>query len=282
MAARLLESGHSLVVYNRTAHRARELERSGALSVSTPREVAERTDIVLGCLLDSGAVEDVYTGTAGLITSSRPGQIYVEHGTFAPELAMRIAQSLEQRGAAFLDAPVTGGPDAAASGQLTVMMGGSDAAVAHVAGIMSAYASRVVHVGPAGAGLQLKLINQLLVSCHVAAAAEAAAMLQRLNLPLGPASDALNAGWAASAMLQRGLSRLRDQALGPSNVTIGGLVEPQRLVEQLAAEAGLSLTLMPVVSRMFQDACAEGMGGLDLAAMVGFVGSAATEPQSAD
>jgi 3-hydroxyisobutyrate dehydrogenase-like beta-hydroxyacid dehydrogenase len=287
MARRLLDSGHSLVVYNRTAQRARDLELLGADCVSTPRDVAEQADIVCGCLLNSVAVEDVYISNAGLIASSRPGQVFVEHGTFAPELAKRIALELEQRGAAFLDAPVTGGPDAASSGELTMMMGGSDSAVAQVADIVRIYASRVAHVGPAGAGLQLKLINQLLVSCHVAAAAEAAALVQRLNLPLQSASDALNAGWAASAMLERGLSRLRDQELGISDVSIGGLVEPQRLVEQLADEAGLSLTLMPVVSQMFQDACADGMGGLDLAAMVRFVDErphetgAATQPQVA-
>jgi 3-hydroxyisobutyrate dehydrogenase-like beta-hydroxyacid dehydrogenase len=271
MASRLLDARHALVVYNRTAGRAEELERSGAKSVSTVREVAEQADIVCGCLLNSAATDEVYTGTEGLIASSRPGQVYVEHGTFAPELARRIAIALEQRGAAFLDAPVTGGPDAASRGQLTMMVGGEDRAVAQVAEIVRAYAAKVVHVGPAGAGSQLKLINQLLVSCHVAAAAEAAALLQRSNLPLQAASDVLNSGWAASAMLQRGLGRLRDQALGDSNVSIAGLVEPQRLVERLAAETGLSLTLMPVVSQMFQDACAEGMGGFDLAAMIRFV-----------
>jgi 3-hydroxyisobutyrate dehydrogenase-like beta-hydroxyacid dehydrogenase len=288
MASRLLNAGHPLVVYNRTAGRAEELERSGAKIVSTVREVAEQADIVCGCLLNSAAIDDVYTGTRGLIASSRPGQVYVEHGTFAPELARRIAISLEQRGAAFVDAPVTGGPDAASLGELTMMVGGKDRAVAQVAEVVRAYTAKVVHVGPTGAGSQLKLINQLLVSCHVAAAAEAAALLQRADLPLQAASDVLNSGWAASAMLQRGLGRLRDQALGDSNVSIGGLLDPQRLVEQLAAEAGLSLTLMPVVSQMFQDACAEGMGSLDLAAMVRFVDerhpatSAATRQQSAD
>src|SRR5438132_1024254 len=84
----------------------------------------------------------------------------------------------------------------------------------------------------AGAGLQLKLVNQLLVSCHVAAAAEAAAMIRRLGLPIRAASEVLNAGWAASAMLNRSLSRLRDERSDTSEATIGGLVEPQQLVAQ--------------------------------------------------
>ena len=271
MAARLLGAGHQLVVYNRTAERAAALERLGAQVARTPAEVAERADFVCGCLLDGAVIEELYEGSEGLIGSSRPGQTYVEHGTFAPELARHLAGLLEQRGATFLDAPVTGGPEAAASGQLTVMVGGPGGAASEASDILRAYAGRVVHIGPSGAGLQLKLVNQLLVSCHVAAAAEASAMIRRLDLPIEKAAEVLNAGWAASAMLNRGLTRLREDDLDKSEATIGGLVEPQQLVESLASEAGLSLTLMPVVSQMFRAACDEGMGSQDLAAMVRLV-----------
>jgi 3-hydroxyisobutyrate dehydrogenase-like beta-hydroxyacid dehydrogenase len=271
MAARLLDAGHQVVVYNRTVERAAPLERLGAQVARTPAEVAQRSDVVLGCLLDGAAIEHLYNGAEGLVASSRPGQIFVEHGTFAPALARDLAGLVEQRGAAFLDAPVTGGPEAAASGQLTVMVGGSDGAVIGAEEILRAYAAMVVHIGPSGTGLQLKLVNQLLVSCHVAAAAEATAMIRRLDLPIEKAAEVLNAGWAASAMLNRGLNRLREDALDKSEATIGGLVEPQELVATLAAEAGLSLTLMPVVSQMFKAACDAGMGSQDLAAMVRLV-----------
>ncbi|MGH2692537.1 MAG: hypothetical protein ACRDHM_08545, partial [Actinomycetota bacterium] len=85
------------------------------------------------------------------------------------------------------------------------------------------------------------------------------------------ASEVLNSGWAASAMLDRGLSRIRDELLDTSEATIGGLVEPQQLVSQLAEEAGLSLTLMPAASEMFREACAVGLGPKDLAALVRLV-----------
>jgi 3-hydroxyisobutyrate dehydrogenase-like beta-hydroxyacid dehydrogenase len=137
--------------------------------------------------------------------------------------------------------------------------------------ILRAYAGRVCHIGGSGTGLQLKLVNQLLVSCHVAAAAEATAMIRRLGLPIDAASEVLNAGWAASAMLDRSLARIRDGLLDTSKATIGGLVEPQQLVAQLAAEAGLKLTLMPAASEMFREASALGLGGKDLAALTHLV-----------
>src|SRR5579864_5200533 len=170
MAARLAGAGYSLVVYNRTPGRASALP--GATVVATPAEVARQSDVVCGCLLNGAAVEAVYLGSEGLHGGSRNGQVYVEHGTFAPELARRLARLLQERGAAFLDAPVTGGPEAASIGQLTMMAGGPLAALTAVSEILQTYAGRLSYVGQSGAGLELKLVNQLLVSCHVAAAAE--------------------------------------------------------------------------------------------------------------
>jgi 3-hydroxyisobutyrate dehydrogenase-like beta-hydroxyacid dehydrogenase len=268
MAARLLEADFELVVYNRSPERADALRVLGAEVVSTASEVAERADVVCGCLLDSVAVEHVYGSAQGLVSRSRRGQIYVEHGTFAPQLARDLASQLEQRGATFLDAPVTGGPEAASAGQLTVMVGGPAGAVADMSDIFGAYAQRVVYIGASGTGLQLKLVNQLLVTCHVAAAAEASAMIRRLNLPLSPSAEVLNAGWGASAMLARSLQRLQNGDLGESGATIGGLAEPQRLLRDLAQEAGVSLPTTSAAAQLFRAACDSGKGSADLAAMV--------------
>jgi 3-hydroxyisobutyrate dehydrogenase-like beta-hydroxyacid dehydrogenase len=271
IALRLISAGYPLVAYNRTSERGAEIERAGATIVATPAEVAERAQVICGCLLNNKAVEHVYTASDGLVGHSRAGQIYVEHGTFGPRLAQKLGGMLEERGASFLDAPVTGGPEAATSGQLTMMVGGTEVAAAEMSHIFRTYARRVCFIGGPGTGLQLKLVNQLLVSCHLAAAAEAAAMIRQLDLPIEAASEVLNAGWAASAMLDRTLSRIRDETLDTSEATIGGLVEPLQLVAQLVTEAGLSLTLMPAASEMFRDANAAGLGDKDVAALVRLV-----------
>ena len=268
MASRLLDAGHPVVAYNRSTRRGVDLQRRGAVLVPTPGEVAARARVVCGCLLDGAAVMEVYAGDGGLVAASRPGQIFIEHGTFAPDLARHVAGLLDERGASFLDAPVTGGPDAAASGRLTVMIGGSADAIEQASGVLASYAAVVRRIGGSGSGQQLKLVNQLLVSCHVAAAAEAAALIRRLGIPTDAASEVLNSGWAASAMLERSLGRLRDELLDISEATIGGLVEPQQLVGQLAADKGLSLPLLATASSMFREACAGGMGPMDLAALV--------------
>jgi 3-hydroxyisobutyrate dehydrogenase-like beta-hydroxyacid dehydrogenase len=271
MARRILESGHRLVVYNRTAARTEALRRAGARIAATPAEVAERADLVFGCLLDGAAVEQVYAGEDGLIGASRPGQVFVEHGTFAPALARDLAARLAERGAAFLDAPVTGGPDGADAGTLTAMVGGAAGALDQAGGVLKSYAGRVLHIGASGAGLELKLVNQMLVSSHVAAAAEAAAILRARRIPLDLAYETLTSGWAGSAMLERCLARVLDGELGASEVTIAGLIEPQRLAAQLADQAGVPLAVLAPVAELFLRARDGGHGGRDLAALVAAV-----------
>jgi 3-hydroxyisobutyrate dehydrogenase-like beta-hydroxyacid dehydrogenase len=273
MAHRLLASGHRVIVYNRSPSRTEPFRRLEVEVAEAPSQVADHADIVCGCLLDGRAIEDVYAGEDGLVRASRSGQLFIEHGTFDPCLAERIARRFDERGAFFLDAPVTGGPERADQGTLTVMVGGATAGFARAASVVGHYATTVRHVGPPGAGLKLKLINQILVSCHVAAAAEATALIRRLDLPLDVAAEILNSGWAASTMLERSLDRIRHDRLDESDATIGGLVEPQDLAQTLAEQAGVSLTVFPAATQLFRAACAGGQGTHDLAALAAAVDS---------
>lgn len=272
MAGRLLTAGHRVVVWNRTPARAQALHAAGAQVAATPAEAAGAADLVLGCLLDGAAVEQTYLGPDGAAEAARPGQVFVEHGTFAPKLARDLGAFLEARGADFLDAPVTGGPEGAAAGTLTTMVGGSAAALAEAAAVLSGYASRIRHVGGQGAGLELKLVNQMLVSCHVAAAAEAVALLQRREVDLEVAREVLGSGWAASTMLERTLTRLTRAPHEPSGATLAGLLEPQRLAAELAAQAGMPLALLPAAQALFVRARDLGLGGHDLSGLAAAVG----------
>lgn len=275
MACRLLASGHRVIVYNRSPSRTEAFRDLEVEIAETPARVAERADIVCGCLLDGRAIEDVYTAKDGLLQASRSGQVFIEHATFDPSLAEEVAQRFDERGAFFFDAPVTGGPERAEQGTLTAMVGGVTAEYARAASVIGHYATTVRHVGPPGSGLRLKLINQILVSCHVAAAAEATALLRRLDLPLDVAGEILNSGWAASTMLERSLQRIRDDRLDASEATIGGLVEPQALAQNLAEQAGLALTVFPAATQLFRASCASGQGTRDLAALAAAVGTTA-------
>jgi 3-hydroxyisobutyrate dehydrogenase-like beta-hydroxyacid dehydrogenase len=275
MAHRLIASGSRVIVYNRSAPRAEPFRRLDVEVAETPAQLVEQADVVCGCLLDGAAVEEVYAGAAGLITASRARQLFIEHGTFDPCLAEEIARRLDERGALFLDAPVSGGPERAEEGTLTAMVGGTTDGVARGVPVIEQYATTIRHVGPSGAGLKLKLINQILVSCHVAAAAEATALIGRLDLALDVAAEILTSGWASSTMLERTLEKVRLNQLDESEATIGGLVEPQALAQTLAGQAGLSLPVFGAAIELFRAACASGHGTHDLAALAAAVDTTA-------
>ena len=273
MAARLLARGYDVVVHNRTREREEPLVALGARSADSPAAVAAAADVVLGCLLHDDAVAEVYCGAGGLVARSRPGQVFVEHATFSPALAQRLSADLHARGASFVDAPVSGGPEGADAGTLTIMAGGTDTAVARAADVVDAYAARCLRVGPVGAGLTLKLVNQLLVTCHVAAAAEAELLLRRLDVAPDVAAAVLTTSWGDSAMLRRMLTRRATAEPGRSEATVGGLREPQRLLAELLADHGLDAPVTASAVRQFDAAFAQGHGGDDLVDLLVGVGA---------
>ncbi|GGF11800.1 NAD(P)-dependent oxidoreductase [Subtercola lobariae] len=321
---RLLGAGIDVLVFARSPEKAADLIAAGAECTADLREVGERCDIVLGCLLDDPAVDSVYLGAPGsrseigntadaaggpakpfaLVSNGRSGQVFIEHGTFSPGLARRIARVAADRGARFIDAPVTGGPEGAADGTLVIMAGagvaGAGVASAGVAGAAEAGAgvaaaagasaaeaapttsalsqhvldlfavySRETHVtGQVGTGAELKLVNQLLVSVHMAAAAEAAALLRASGVDAAVATAVLGAGWAASTMLTRELPLALRGDFANRGASIGGLIHVQTMIAAAFADAGVSARLLPTTVALFADATQAGLGDSDPAALI--------------
>lgn len=267
IAHRLLDAGYELSIYNRSSHRLLPLLDKGATALPTPAEVAHRCEHIVSCLLDTAAVEDVCFGPAGLVDALRPGHVLVEHATFSAATARRIAAGAEARGAHFLDAPITGGPEGATAGTLTTMVGGAARALETVSGLLAHYTNEILHVGESGRGLELKLVNQLLVSCHLVAAAEASVLIDSLRLPPDISQQALMSGWAASTMLAHVLPRAAVDDYTSRGATIGGLIEVQRLVADLARDHRLDLRLFAATRSIFAQATSAGLAEYDPAAL---------------
>ncbi|HEX4443891.1 MAG TPA: NAD(P)-dependent oxidoreductase [Galbitalea sp.] len=267
MARRLAEAGHDLRVWNRNPAAA-----AGLATAASPAELAAGTSIVIGCLLDDIAVERVYLADEGLLAGVSTGTLLIEHGTFSPALAERIAARAAEKGCAFLDIPVTGGPEGADAGTLIGMAGGASADLDRARPVLAAYAAAIHLAGPIGSGLRLKLVNQLLVSVHMAAAAEAGALLRVTGTDPATARAVLCGGWAGSAMLDRELPRILAGDYQFAGAAIGGLVHVQELVTAAFAEAGISSRLLPAVRELFDDAISAGLGADDPAALAALYG----------
>jgi 3-hydroxyisobutyrate dehydrogenase-like beta-hydroxyacid dehydrogenase len=277
----MVQAGQSLVAQTRTAEHAAPIAALGVELVATPADVSSRCRVVFSCLLDTDVVEHVYLGPSGLLEAAKSGHVFVEHGTFDPRLARRLASVAAERGAHFLDAPVTGGTEGAEAGALVCMVGGDAESFAAVEPLIRAHSREAVRVGDVGTGLELKLVNQLLVAVHVVAAAEAAALIERLGLPQELSARVLTSGWGTSAMLGRSLPRIARREFENTGAPIGGLVEVLRLVAGVCEQTQLELALFPEAREVFSRAAAAGFGSSDMAALVNIFEGLVTRSEAA-
>ncbi|MBZ5538895.1 MAG: NAD(P)-dependent oxidoreductase [Acidobacteriia bacterium] len=177
MGLNLLKAGYPLTVWNRTASRAEPLVAAGARLAASPRAVAEAVDVLFTIVSDPPALEEVLWGKDGVMGGLRRGSIYVDSSTVSPALARKVAAACAERGARFLDAPVTGGTWGAEKGELLFLVGGEAATLAEVEPVLGALGKRWFHLGANGAGQTIKLAMNLILALQVGALAEALALV---------------------------------------------------------------------------------------------------------
>jgi len=177
MGLNLLKAGFPLTVWNRTRARTEALAAAGAAVGASPREVAERSEVVITIVSDPPALEAVLWGADGALGSMKRGSVLIDSSTVSPALARRVAADCAQRGIEFLDAPVTGGTWGAEKGELVFMIGGKSATLERARPVFEAMGKRFFHLGENGAGQTVKLAMNLILALEVQALCEALALV---------------------------------------------------------------------------------------------------------
>ena len=200
MALRLRSAGYHLAVWGRTPANLKPVLDAGAEAAATPAELASGCEAVFLCVTDGDAVEEVVLGPSGVIKGAKAGSLVVDHSTIHPETTRRLAARLRENSVGWVDAPVSGGAGGAEAGTLSVFLGGERADVDRTRHWIAAYAANVTHLGPAGSGQIAKSCNQALVASTVAMWAEVIAYARRSGIDPNALVDALEGGWADSAI----------------------------------------------------------------------------------
>lgn len=209
MAARLLDAGHELAVFNRTPDRAAELGAAGARLASSPRDAADGAAVVVVMVSDDDASRSVWLGADGILAADlAPGSYAVECSTLSYDWVLQLADAVTATGMRYVDCPVTGLPDAAAAGELTLLVGGDEDDVAAVRPVLDPLCADLVYFGRVGAGTAYKLVINLMGAVQIAAAAEGLALAERAGLDLGQVADVLATGQAASPQVVRNSRRM--------------------------------------------------------------------------
>ncbi len=259
MARNLLEKGHDLVVWNRSREKMTPLVEAGATPANSPREVAERAEVVMICVSDTPDVEAVVTGDDGVLAGLSEGSLVVDHSTISPSATLELAARVEQKGARWLDAPISGGSEGAQRGTLSIMVGGDEASYRRALPYLEAYGTTIVHVGGQGAGQMVKLVNQVLVVVNQLAVSEALLLAQAGELDLRKTLDAVKGGAAGSWMLANRGPQMIDRDWRPG-FTIDLQEKDLRLVLEAADELGVPLPGTALVFQLYRALQRRGLG----------------------
>ena len=203
MAACLLAAGHDLTVWNRSSGKCQPLVARGAVLAASPAEAARGADAVFAMVADDAAFRQVWLSEGGALGAMRPGSTVIECSTLSLSWVIELSATAGASGLVYIDCPVTGLPEAAASGQLTLLVGASLDELAKARPLLEPLAKSIRHFGDVGAGTGYKLINNLLGAVHIAALAEAVVLGERMGLDRAAMIAALQSGAVASPQVVR-------------------------------------------------------------------------------
>ena len=208
MAGRYLDAGFTLAVWNRRKSKAADLIARGARWAASPAEAADGADAVVTMVADDEASRAVWLGKDGAAGAAKAGTLAIECSTVSHGHALDLARELRGRGLVYIDSPVTGLPDAAAAGKLTLLVGAEPADLDAARPYLAPLSTTVRHFGAVGTGTVYKLINNLMGAIQIAGIAEGLAMAEQAGLDMKLVLEAIETGVAASPQVIRHSKRM--------------------------------------------------------------------------
>ena len=266
MAINLHRAGFQLRVHTRSRGAEASPELEGAAQCSSPADASAGVDVLLLCVSDDAAVEEVLFGQNGAASQLTAGSIVLDCSTIAPATAQGCAKRLERQNVHYLDAPVTGGTEGAKRGSLTVLLGGAIEPMERVRPILEVIGDSIHHFGDVGRGQQVKAVNQVLVAGSYAAVAEAMALGERLDLPMDQVLEALRGGAAGSWALT---NRAAGMLVGsyPLGFSLALHHKDLGIALDAAESVQLELPISRLVQQLEHDLMQRGHGDEDVSAL---------------
>ncbi|MDB5620140.1 NAD(P)-dependent oxidoreductase [Tardiphaga sp.] len=208
MAGRYLDAGFSVAAWNRSRAKADDLIARGARFAASPADAARGADAIVTMVADDEASRDVWLGADGAATTAKAGALAIECSTVSYQHALDLASDLRDRGLVYIDSPVTGLPDAAASGKLTLLVGAAPADLDRARPFLAPLGSTIRHFGGVGSGTVYKLINNLMGAVQIAGLAEGLAIAEQAGLDMPLVLESIEHGVAASPQVVRHARRM--------------------------------------------------------------------------
>jgi 3-hydroxyisobutyrate dehydrogenase len=270
MAGHILKrGGHEVAVYNRTAAKALRWveEHGGGVVAKTPAEAASGADFVLTCVGNDDDLRAVTTGPHGALQAIKPGAILIDHTTASASVARELAAAASEKGAGFLDAPVSGGQAGAQNGALTVMVGGAPDVFERARPVISHYARAVRLIGPAGSGQLSKMVNQIAIAGLLQGLAEAISFAERAELDVAAVMETISKGAAQSWQMENRWRTMHERRFD-FGFAVDWMRKDLALCLTEAGHNGARLPVTELVDRFYADVQGHGGGRWDTSSLI--------------
>jgi 3-hydroxyisobutyrate dehydrogenase len=267
IASRLMEVGHQVTVWNRTANKTEPLVKEGAVATSTPAELASRSDVIITILTDGAAIDSVFHGPSGLLSGDVRGKLFIEMSTVQPHTEVALAEKVRAKGAAFVECPVGGTTGPARQGKLIGLAGGSNEDFARAKPILEQLCRRIEHCGEIGAGSSMKLTINLPLVIYWQALGEALAVSRHLGFDHARMMDLLaDTSGGNNAIKNRGPALAKMLGGDLSGAATFNLDDARKDLRTMLAEGksrGVELPLIERTLACFDEASKAGWGQRD-------------------
>jgi len=262
MAGHLLKAGYSLVVHDINRVPVQELVAAGAEEARSPKEIAQRSQVVITMLPDSPDVERVALGPDGLLEGMAEGVLYADMSTIAPSTAVRVAEAMEAKGVKCLDAPVSGGETGAVNATLSIMVGGDEGTFNEMRPVFEVLGKTITLCGPNGAGQIVKACNQIQVALNIVGMAEALVLGTKAGVDPAIIVQVLSGGYAQSRVMDA-----RGQRVIRGDFTPGFRgrfhFKDLNIILKTGSDYGVPLPVSSLVHELFAAMLAAGRGDMD-------------------
>jgi len=259
MTKNLLDAGYSVTVWNRSQPGIDECIGYGAVAAKSPREVAEKSDVIITMVTASADVKEVVLGPGGVIEGVRSGMALIDMTTMSPKVTKEIATKLEEKGVGMLDAPVSGGDTGAKAGTLSIMIGGPGEVLNRCMPIFEVLGKNITHIGEEhGSGQVTKLCNQIGCALNLLAVCEELTLAAKSKINLKRMLAAISAGAAGSWQLSNLGPKILDRDLEPGFM-VKTIQKDLRLVMEAAGDGEATLPGVSLVHQLFHSVEADGL-----------------------
>ena len=251
MASHLLSAGFPMVIYNRSKEKTEELVQNGAIWVSTPKEVAQKANVIFTMVGYPKDVEEVYLGEQGILTNGKSNTYVIDMTTSTPTLAIKIYEEGKRKGIHALDAPVSGGDIGAKEAKLSIMVGGEKEVFHQLEPLFNTLGTNVVYQGKAGAGQHTKMCNQIAIASNMIGVCEAIVYAERAGLDPKNVLASITSGAAGSWSLSNLAPKMIEGDFEPG-FYIKHFIKDMKIALEEASAMGMETPGLSLAKRLYE------------------------------